>query len=290
MDPEREASWDLLLALGELEYRAGDWTTARAHAVELAGHGHGLLLLLDAVAGDADGARHHAQAGLHSGSWWHTLYAHAGLGLLELGLDRPEAAILHLEIVERGGFDAPGHVHWRGDLVESQIRAGLDDAAHRTLQRFAAHAELARGRGLLGAPETVFAQAVQTSFPFERARTELCWGERLRRDGRRVDARGHLRAAHRAFAALGAVPWAEKAARELRSSGGRAQRGPRAGSRELTAQETLIATMVAEGKTNKRIATTLFLSPKTIEFHLGHVYRKLEVHNRTELTRWLLTD
>ena len=290
MDREREPSWDLLLALGELEYRAGDWTAARAHAVQLAGHGHGLLLLLDAVIGDADGARHHAETGLRSGSWWHTLYAHAGLGLLELGLDRPEAAILHLEVVERGGFEAPDHVHWRGDLVESQIRAGLEADARRTLRRFAAHADLARGRGLLGAPETVFARALQTPFPFEHARTELCWGERLRRDGRRVDARRHLHAAHRGFVLLGAGPWAEKAARELRSSGGRAQRGPRAGSRELTAQEALIATMVAEGKTNKRIATTLFLSPKTIEFHLGHVYRKLEVSNRTELTRVLLTD
>ena len=136
----------------------------------------------------------------------------------------------------------------------------------------------------------MFARALQTPFPFEHARTELCWGERLRRDGRRVDARRHLHVAHRAFVMLGAGPWAEKATRELRSSGGRAQRGPHAGSRELTAQEALIATMVAEGKTNKRIATTLFLSPKTIEFHLGHVYRKLEVSNRTELTRVLLTD
>ena len=79
------------------------------------------------------------------------------------------------------------------------------------------------------------------------------------------------------FEALGATPWAEKAARELRSSGGRAQRGPRARSDELTAQQMQIATMVAEGRTNKSVANSLFLSPKTIEAHLGHVYRKLEV-------------
>ena len=125
--------------------------------------------------------------------------------------------------------------------------------------------------------------------PFERARTELCWGERLRRDGRRVEARRHLHDAHQAFEALGAAPWAEKAARELRSSGGRAQRGPRARTRELTAQEAQIATMVTEGSTNKTIATALFLSPKTIEFHLGHIYRKLEVSNRTQLAHALLT-
>ena len=90
--------------------------------------------------------------------------------------------------------------------------------------------------------------------------------------------------------ALGAAPWAEKAARELRSSGGRAQRGPRARSNELTPQQMQIAAMVAEGRTNRNIADSLFLSPKTIEFHLGHVYRKLDVSNRTELTRALLTS
>jgi len=89
---------------------------------------------------------------------------------------------------------------------------------------------------------------------------------------------------------LGAAPWAKKAARELRSSGGRAQRGPHARTRELTPQESQIASMVAEGKTNKTIATALFLSPKTIEFHLGHVFRKLGVSNRTQLARSLLSD
>ncbi len=95
--------------------------------------------------------------------------------------------------------------------------------------------------------------------------------------------------AYQRFESLGAAPWAEKAARELRSSGGRARRGPRARSDELTPQQMQIATMVAEGRTNKSIATSLFLSPKTIEFHLGHVYRKLNVSNRTELAGSLRT-
>jgi hypothetical protein len=88
--------------------------------------------------------------------------------------------------------------------------------------------------------------------PFERARTALCWGERLRRDGRRVDARARLHDAHRAFAALGAAPWVEKAGRELRASGGRAQRGARVRSSELTAQEAQIATMVTEARPTRR--------------------------------------
>ena len=196
-------------------------------------------------------------------------------------------------------------MQWKSDLIESQIRAGLELEAHSTLAEFEAQAHrtgrgwalaaAARCRGLLAPPETadaIFAEAhrlvAALPSPFELARTELCWGERLRRDGHRVDARRHLHDALRRFEALGAVPWAEKAARELRCSGGRAQRGPRARSDELTAQQLQIATMVAEGRTNRNIANSLFLSPKTIEFHLGHVYRKLEVSNRTQLARSLL--
>jgi DNA-binding CsgD family transcriptional regulator len=154
-----------------------------------------------------------------------------------------------------------------------------------------ARAAAARCHGLLATPESVdavFAQAPPMVSPFERARTELCWGERVRRDGRRIEARAHLHDAHTAFETLGATPWAERAARELRASGGRARRGQRARNNELTPQQLQIATMVAEGLTNKTIATSLFLSPKTIEFHLGHVYRKLDVSNRTQLTRALL--
>jgi DNA-binding CsgD family transcriptional regulator len=171
------------------------------------------------------------------------------------------------------------------DLVESQIRAGLEVEARSALTELEAQAQLtgrgwalaaaARCRGLLAPPETadaIFSEAYRLvcaqPSPFERARTELCWGERLRRDGRRVDARRHLHEAHQRFEALGAVPWAEKAARELRSSGGRASRGPRARTSELTPQQAQIATMVAEGRTNKSIANSLFLSPRTIEFHL----------------------
>jgi DNA-binding CsgD family transcriptional regulator len=197
------------------------------------------------------------------------------------------------------------YVQWTPDLIESQIRVGLEQEARGTLAEFEATAErtgrrwalaaAARCRGLLATPDTtdaVFDEAhrrvAALPSPFERARTELCWGERLRRDGRRVEARRHLHDAHQRFEALGAVPWAEKAARELRSSGGRARRGPRARTAELTAQQAQIATMVAEGRTNKSIANSLFLSPRTIEFHLSQVYRKLDVDNRTQLARALL--
>jgi DNA-binding CsgD family transcriptional regulator len=312
-----------LSALGELEFRVGNWKAARLDAEEAlrfaedAGeflhYGHNVLLLLDAVAGNAENARANADRALaiaaRSGSRSLAMHAHAGLGLLELGLDRPEAAIVQLsqsrEIAARGGVKEPNYIRWMPDLIESQIRAGLERDAHSTLQEFEAQARRAgrpwalassaRCQGLLSAREKtdpVFAEAHRLAAalpsPFERARTELCWGERLRRDGRRVEARRHLHDAHQCFASLGAAPWAEKAARELRASGGRARSGPRARSSELTAQQLQIAMMVAEGRTNKSIATALFLSPKTIEFHLGHVYRKLDVSNRTELAHALL--
>jgi DNA-binding CsgD family transcriptional regulator len=311
-----------LSALGELEFRVGNWIAARIHAEEalrlaedadlFLHYGHIQLLLLDAVTGDANGARAYADivstVAARSGSRWLEMYAHAGRGLLELGLNRPQVAITHLsrtrELAERVGLGEPNIVRWMPDLIESQIRAGLEPEARSTLAEFEAQARrtgrgwalasAARCRGLLAPPETaeaIFGEAhrlvAALPSPFERARTELCWGERLRRDGRRVDARRHLHAALQSFEALGAAPWAEKAARELRSSGGRARRGPRARSDELTPQQMQIATMVAEGATNKSVANSLFLSPKTIEFHLGHVYRKLDISNRTQLARSL---
>jgi DNA-binding CsgD family transcriptional regulator len=311
-------------ALAELEFRVGDWIAARAHAEEalrlaedadqFVHFGHVVLLVLDAVTGNVEAARTYADMmvtdAARAGSPSLEMYAAAGRGLLDLGLDRPQAAISHLsrtrELAERIGVGEPNVVRWMPDLIESQIRAGLEHEARNTLAEFEAQAQrterawalatAARYRGLLAPLKTAdaaFGEAhrlvAELPSPFEQARTELCWGERLRRDGRRIEARRHLHDAHKRFDALGAVPWAEKAARELRSSGGRAQRGPRARTSELTPQQAQIATMVAEGRTNKSIANSMFLSPRTIEFHLSHVYRKLDVNNRTQLARALLT-
>ena len=97
----------------------------------------------------------------------------------------------------------------------------------------------------------------------------------------------HLRAAHEVFAAVDAAPWAERAAAELRATGETV--GPRTPDRrgQLTPQELQIATLVGEGKTNKEVAAQLYLSPKTIEYHLASVYRKLGIHSRVELARSL---
>ena len=93
-----------------------------------------------------------------------------------------------------------------------------------------------------------------------------------------------LRSAHDLFSAAGATPWQERAAAELRATGERVADRPRPHA-DLTPQELSISRLVAEGKTNKEIAAALFLSPKTIEYHLANTFRKLDIHSRAELAR-----
>lgn len=104
----------------------------------------------------------------------------------------------------------------------------------------------------------------------------------MHRARRRVAARKRLREARDLFDGLGAQPWTEQAAAELRAAGA-IERASVADPDELTAQEIRVARAVARGATNREVAAELFLSPKTIEFHLGRVYRKLGIHSRTEL-------
>jgi DNA-binding CsgD family transcriptional regulator len=138
--------------------------------------------------------------------------------------------------------------------------------------------------------DAAFAQALElhgSVWPFARARTELCYGERLGRAGRRVQARVQLRAALETFERLGARPWADRAHGELRTTGERLARRDPTAAEQLTPQELQIALTVARGATNREAGTALFLSPKTIEFHLGRVYRKLGIRSRTELAHTL---
>jgi len=230
----------------------------------------------------------------------------ATLGLLELGLSRPLAAIEKLvpvaDLAERHGVREPGFLRYAPDLIEAYARAGEREAAMRELAKLAelagaldrrwALAAVARLHGLLGTDDDLdehFGAALElhegAGSPFERARTELLYGERLRRAKRRVDAREHLRSAVELFDGLGAAPWSEQARRELRASGESIPRRDPTAPEKLTPQELQIALQVAEGRTNRDVAAALFLSPKTVEFHLTRVYRKLSIHSRAELVR-----
>ena len=142
--------------------------------------------------------------------------------------------------------------------------------------------------------EELFEQALrhhaQTPDAFETARTQLAYGQRLRRARRRVRARIQLRAALATFEHLDVPPWAEQARSELAATGERRLRHDPATSDELTPQELQIGLLLAGGKTTREAAAALFLSPKTIEYHLRHVYQKLGIHSRIELAQAFARD
>jgi DNA-binding CsgD family transcriptional regulator len=232
-------------------------------------------------------------------------YVASVLGLLELSFGRPERAIAHLSECSRfeieRGVGLPTAVLWNPDLIEAYARVGRTDDATRELatletqgresgSRWAA-ATAARCRGLLAGEdeyEAILLGALELHDDhdtFERARTELCLGRRRRHSRHRAAARVVLQQALSTFEALGAVPWADQARTELRASGV-APALPHGGSlMTLTPQELQVALIVAGGATNRETASALFISPKTVEFHLGHVYDKLGVRSRTELVR-----
>ena len=106
----------------------------------------------------------------------------------------------------------------------------------------------------------------------------------MRRDKRRTAARSQLRLALEAFERLGARPWADLAASELDATGERARRSGERYSGVLTSQEIRIARMLGKGATTKEAAAALFLSPKTVEYHLRHIYQKLQIRSRAELS------
>jgi DNA-binding CsgD family transcriptional regulator len=117
----------------------------------------------------------------------------------------------------------------------------------------------------------------------ELGRAELLYGEWLRREGRRLDAREQLRAAHERLSAMGAEGFAERALGELRATGERARRRSPETVDELTPQELHIARLVGAGATSKEVAAELFLSPRTIDAHLRNIFRKLDISSRRQL-------
>jgi DNA-binding NarL/FixJ family response regulator len=124
---------------------------------------------------------------------------------------------------------------------------------------------------------------ISSARPFDRPRVHLAYGEHLRRNGRRMEAREQLRAALDGFDEIGAQHWAERTRRELQATGETARRRTPDAITQLTPQELQIARLVAEGLTNKEVAAQLFLSPRTIDAHLRAVFAKLGITSRREL-------
>jgi DNA-binding CsgD family transcriptional regulator len=273
--------------------------------------GLGGLAWLAARQGREDECRAHAAEGreacIRAGVAVHELWTLAALGDLELGLGRPEAAVVHYEewdalLHARGIEDtdlSPGP-----ELAETYLRLGrvdeavavaaLHDESARAKGQPWALARAARTRGLLapeGQLEHEFDEALrlheQTPDRFEAARTRLAYGERLRRARNRVLAREQLQAALDTFERLDARPWAERARAELAASGATLRRRDETAQEALTPQELQIALLLTSGRTTRETAAALFLSPKTVEYHLRHVYQKLGLHSRDELARAL---
>jgi len=315
-----------LAARSHLDFRLGRWAAARADATEsvqlaqdtrqlpLLSHSLAALAHVEAALGAEDSCRRHVTEGLalvarYQGEATGT-YLHAAHGLLELGLGRIPEAIVALEECQRHADRLqmqPSLVQNTPDLIEAYARAGRRDDAAALIDAFEprtvktgsrwGQAVVARCRALI-APEAEFRAGFEAALalhaelpmPFERARTLLCFGERLRRARQRAEAREPLKEALETFERLGARGWAERARTELRATGEQQTRRAETAAEQLTPHELQIALLVAQGMTNREAAAALFLSPKTIEYHLGQIYRKLDVRGRAQLARLMAME
>jgi DNA-binding CsgD family transcriptional regulator len=311
-----------LSALALAQWRQGSWAGALStagEAVSLAEetgwrtempNGLVALGLVEAGMGREADCRAHVdkaiRMALGTGARVVNARADVAFALLDLGAGRFTAAANHLDRVatfsSTNELGDPLLLNWAADAVEAGLRGGrkeLADKAYAEVQaeahrsgRPTALAKEARCRALLtddpdtadAAIEEALTHHEQADQPFEEARTRLVHGELLRRNRRRARAREALERAADLFEMLGATSFAARAADELRAVGG-GSRTPAAtkSAARLTPQETRIAIVVASGATNAEAAARLFLSQKTIEYHLSSVYRKLGIRSRSQL-------
>jgi len=216
--------------------------------------------------------------------------------LLHLGLGRYQearAAAVRAATGNLGPFTAQA----LPDLVEAAVRSGEIGVAKDAVARLTSCADvpgsnwaaglLARSRALVAGSEAEYIEAVErlgrTRLRFELARTRLLYGEWLRREGRRSDARAQLRPAHEEFVAMGADGFAERARHELLATGEKVRKRTVDTLDELTPQEEHIARMARDGRTNPEIGAELYISARTVEWHLRKVFGKLGISSRREL-------
>ncbi|MEU0158519.1 LuxR C-terminal-related transcriptional regulator [Streptomyces sp. NPDC006261] len=316
--------------LAYAELRAGLHAGARAHALEglyaarrtgqpnSSVHLHAVLALAASVEGPAEACAAHCDAAL-AGAGPHGLAQPATLATwararADLAAGRSEEAAARLGPLVRPG---PRQGHFAARMlavpcyVEAAVLAGRGaeeaDALQAAVAEFTgwtartadpqAPAQLARCRALLAPTEEAdarYAEALahhdRADGDFERARTQLLYGQWLRRRRRTREARTPLRDALVAFQRCSARAWAERAAGELRAAG---EQGPSVRSAAdgalsaLTPQQQRIARCVAEGATNREVALRLSLSPRTVDHHLRNVFAALGIRSRTELARLL---
>jgi DNA-binding CsgD family transcriptional regulator len=281
---------------------AGDAGQPGEECAALAG-----LAWLEAREGRELDCRDHAARALELareyGRGLYECWALAALGELELALGRPAEAVARLgdmtAALERLGI-ADVDLSPAPELVEALVQGGRDEEARAAAEAYRhragakgqpwALARAARAQGLVAGDDAfpaLFDEALRlhdaTPDTFERARSQLAYGERLRRARRRGDARAHLRGALAAFQQLGAETWAERARLELAATGETTRKRDPSTLDQLTPRELQVALDLASGLTTREAAAKLYLSPKTIEYHLRSVYRKLGIASRAEL-------
>jgi tetratricopeptide (TPR) repeat protein len=304
-----------LFLLANIELETGEWSNAERHSHEAydvavqtgreAAEPRGLFTLawLEAARGDSDDARRHAEQALvmTEGRGWNSGGPRGSLCLLELTLENYEAAyevmLPAIKTYRKLGIAMVGQ-----NLDASEALAGAGrpeegrallqeafDRASTTMKPPWAMAAAARVRGLLAeaegdleGAESELEAAVgvgrEVGWPLELGRSLLALGTVQRRAQKKHAARQTLDQAVAVFEELGAKPWAERARRELGRIGGR-----KAAREGRPSTETEIVELVVAGRSNKEVAQALHLSPKTVEWNLSKVYRKLGVHSRTEL-------
>jgi DNA-binding CsgD family transcriptional regulator len=290
------------------EFAAASALIQEADAIAVATGNPSLMyarLLLDAWRGVEAEATALINAGLVTAGGEGRVVAMAGyaIAVLNNGLGRYAAA---LDGARRGSDD--GDWGYAGaalpELVEAASRSGRPDVAAAALSRLEERTRAAGTDWALGVltraqalssegevADALYREAIarleRTRIRIELARARLLYGERLRRENRRTDAREQLRAAHDTFARAGAEAFAERARRELLATGETVRTLTNETRDALTPQETQIARLAADGNTNPEIGAQLFISPRTVEYHLRKVFTKLDVGSRRQLRRAL---
>jgi DNA-binding CsgD family transcriptional regulator len=224
---------------------------------------------------------------------WSSALLYNGLGRYEEALAAAQQASVHPHDFL---YSTWGLV----ELIEAAVRSGKPEPAADALERLSHHTRAggtdwalgveARSRGLLSedeAAERLYREAIErlarTRIRVDLARAHLLYGEWLRREKRRLDAREQLRTAHEMFTAMGIEAFAQRAARELEATGGTARKRSVESLDQLTAREAQIARLARDGLSNPEIGARLFISPRTVEYHLHNVYGKLDIASRNEL-------
>jgi DNA-binding CsgD family transcriptional regulator len=227
--------------------------------------------------------------------------------LLYNGLGRYEEALAAAQQTSEKPHDLLFSTWGLVELIEAAVRSKTPEPAVEALQRLSdetrasgTHWALgieARSRALLSdgeAAELLYREAIErlgrTRVRAELARSHLVYGEWLRREKRRLDAREQLRTAHQMFTSMGFQAFAERAERELLATGETARKRTVESLDQLTAREAQIVRLARDGLSNSEIGARLFISPKTVEYHLHKVFTKLGVSSRSQLNRVMPAD